>query len=62
MKRKIYAEDKNEEVKLLERSIEDLEITVCSLENEVSSSAAGILLVLTNHLFLFLNNDFPISP
>jgi len=33
---KAYAEEKNEEVKLLERSIEDLEITVCTLEKKVS--------------------------
>ncbi|KAG2630403.1 hypothetical protein PVAP13_3KG487100 [Panicum virgatum] len=33
--RKAYAEEKNEEVKLLERSIEDLEITVCTLEKKM---------------------------
>ncbi|KAJ1266080.1 hypothetical protein BS78_08G123600 [Paspalum vaginatum] len=33
--RKTHVEKKNEEIKLLERSVEDLEITVCSLENKV---------------------------
>ncbi|PAN21620.1 hypothetical protein PAHAL_3G480400 [Panicum hallii] len=33
--RKAYAEEKDEEVKLLERSIEDLEITVCTLEKKM---------------------------
>jgi hypothetical protein len=41
-----YAEEKEKEVKLLERSIEDLEITVCELENKVSC-ATSILLVFT---------------
>ncbi|WVZ91021.1 hypothetical protein U9M48_037254 [Paspalum notatum var. saurae] len=35
--RKTHVEKKNEEIKLLERSVEDLEITVCSLENKQSS-------------------------
>jgi len=34
--RKIYAEDKEEEVKLLERSVEELESTINVLENKVS--------------------------
>ncbi|RLN28527.1 hypothetical protein C2845_PM05G03160 [Panicum miliaceum] len=33
--RKAYAKEKDEEVKLLERSIEDLEITVCTLEKQM---------------------------
>jgi kinesin family protein 15 len=33
---KAYAEGKDEEVKLLERSIEELENTVCALESKVS--------------------------
>lgn len=35
--RRIYAEDKEEEVKLLERSVEELECTINVLENKVSS-------------------------
>jgi len=42
---KAYAEEKNEEVKLLERSIEDLEITVCTLEKKKGESATPVLLV-----------------
>jgi len=34
--RRIYAEDKEEEVKLLERSVEELESTINVLENKVS--------------------------
>ena len=33
---KVYAEDKEVEVKLLERSVEELECTVNALENKVS--------------------------
>lgn len=39
--RKIYAEDKEAEVKLLERSIEELESTVNVLENKVSCQCFG---------------------
>jgi kinesin family protein 15 len=34
--RRTYAEEKDEEVKLLERSIEELESTICALETQVS--------------------------
>ena len=34
--RKTYAAEKDEEVKLLERSIEELESTIFALENQVS--------------------------
>lgn len=36
---KAYAEGKDEEVKVLERSIEELENTVCALESKVSCTA-----------------------
>jgi hypothetical protein len=45
---KAYAEGKDEEVKLLEKSIEELENTVCALESKVS--CATFFLMLRNHL------------
>jgi kinesin family protein 15 len=50
---KAYAEGKDEEVKVLEKSIEVLENTVCTLESEVSC-AASFIEVLINHSILFV--------
>jgi len=50
---KAYAEGKDEEVKVLERSIEVLENTVCTLESEVSC-AAFFIQVSINHSILFV--------
>lgn len=36
--KKAYAEEKEEEIKLLERSIQELECTVYALENKVNIS------------------------
>jgi kinesin family member 15 len=44
--RKVYSEEKDEEVKLLERSIEELESTVCALENKVSHGSSSFVLII----------------
>jgi hypothetical protein len=56
--RKAYVEKKNEEVKMWERSYEDLEITAREFEKEVSLPHLLFLLVLIRHFSLFLKNGF----
>lgn len=41
--RKVYAEDKETEVKLLERSVEELECTINVLENKVSLAIKKVI-------------------
>jgi hypothetical protein len=62
--RKAYVEKKNEEVKMWERSYEDLEIIAREFEKEVSLPHLLFLLVLIRHFSLFLKNGFffAISP
>lgn len=49
---KAYAQGKDEEVKVLEKSIEELENTVCTLESQVSCVSS--FLVLINHSIFFV--------
>lgn len=59
--RKMYAEDKEAEVKLLERSVEELECTVNVLENKVKfvyfhitfSRSLSIFIEIVTHTFIF---------
>ena len=50
----MYAEEKEEEVKILERSVEELEGTVTVLEEEVHSSLVFFVLC-----FLCLSGNLP---